>query len=163
PAPAPNPAPGASAADVPDSAPGASPADARLRITTRRIDAAPDVERLFLALYGASRNAFWLDSSRPGPLARFSFMGADGGPRAGGGGAGGAGSAAGGATAPGAAAGGSAHPDLALLFADRVVALDHGSGAVHLLCLHEPGGEGAALGWLEATAARVEAIAAEPP
>jgi para-aminobenzoate synthetase len=31
-------------------------------------------------LYGESENAFWLDSSRPGGEARFSFMGDDGGP-----------------------------------------------------------------------------------
>ena len=181
--------------------PGGRPRDAPprggrqcLRLATRRLDAAPDPERLFVALYGASRNAFWLDSSSPGPRARFSFMGDDGGPlaalaRRDAGAAFEFLEAALAGPPPRADAelpfefdcgpvgylgyelraecGGTArrspHPDLALLLADRVVALDHERGDAYLLCLHEPGGEGDARAWLRATAARVEEIAAAHP
>lgn len=163
-----------------------------LRVATREVRVAPDPERLFVALFGASRNAFWLDSSRPGPRARFSFMGDDSGPlaalvtrRAGSGFAALERLLAGPpprvdaelpfafdcgpvgylgyelrAETGGAATRRSPYPDLALLVADRVVALDHERRAVHLLCLHEPGSEREARAWLEATAARVERLAA---
>lgn len=164
-------------------------------LATVRLDLAPDPERLFVALFGASRNAFWLDSSRPGPRARFSFMGDDAGPlarvvtrRAGdcfdslerllggppprvdgelpfefdGGPVGCLGYELR-DECGGAAPRRSPHPDLALLFADRVVALDHERGAVHLLCLHEPGGEGEARAWLRETAVRVERVCAAGP
>jgi para-aminobenzoate synthetase len=51
-------------------------------LKTRRLDAMPDPEAAFVALYGESQSAFWLDSSRPGPRARFSFMGDASGPLA---------------------------------------------------------------------------------
>jgi para-aminobenzoate synthetase len=46
----------------------------------RRLDTPPDPERAFVHIYGASRNAFWLDSSAPGERGRFSFMGDGEGP-----------------------------------------------------------------------------------
>jgi para-aminobenzoate synthetase len=54
----------------------------QVQLTVRRVDAHPDPEAAFVSLYGASENAFWLDSSRPGPRARFSFMGDASGPLA---------------------------------------------------------------------------------
>jgi len=45
-----------------------------------RLERAIDSEAAFLALYGASRSAFWLDSSQAGGGARFSFMGDGSGP-----------------------------------------------------------------------------------
>ncbi len=51
-------------------------------LTVRRLDETPDAETAFVALYGESENAFWLDSSRPGVRARFSFMGDASGPLA---------------------------------------------------------------------------------
>jgi para-aminobenzoate synthetase len=48
----------------------------------RTLDAFPGEEDTFVALYGESKHAFWLDSSRPGPRARFSFMGDASGPLA---------------------------------------------------------------------------------
>jgi para-aminobenzoate synthetase len=48
--------------------------------TVKRIDLPVEPERAFAALYGNSRSAFWLDSSRPGAGARFSFMGDASGP-----------------------------------------------------------------------------------
>jgi para-aminobenzoate synthetase len=42
----------------------------------------PDPERAFAHLYGASPNAFWLDSSAAGERGRFSFMGDSDGPLA---------------------------------------------------------------------------------
>ncbi|HEY5941360.1 MAG TPA: gamma-glutamyl-gamma-aminobutyrate hydrolase family protein, partial [Solirubrobacterales bacterium] len=50
------------------------------KLGVRRIDALPDPEAAFVSIYGASEHAFWLDSSRPGARARFSFMGDAGGP-----------------------------------------------------------------------------------
>jgi para-aminobenzoate synthetase len=47
-----------------------------------RIDDPIDPERAFLALFADSPTAFWLDSSRPGGSARFSFMGDASGPLA---------------------------------------------------------------------------------
>jgi para-aminobenzoate synthetase len=51
-----------------------------LGLRWRRLEAACDSERAFVALYGESREAFWLDSSLPGDGARFSFMGDASGP-----------------------------------------------------------------------------------
>lgn len=48
----------------------------------RRLDFLPDPESAFAHLYGTSRNAFWLDSSRDGERGRFSFMGDAAGPLA---------------------------------------------------------------------------------
>ncbi|MEU7477784.1 aminodeoxychorismate synthase component I [Lentzea sp. NPDC042327] len=48
----------------------------------------------------------------------------------------------------------SAHPDAALLFADRAVVLDHAEGCCYLLALAAPG----ATAWLDDTEARVLAI-----
>lgn len=48
----------------------------------RRLDAEHDAERAFAHLYGASQNAFWLDSAMGGPRGRFSFMGDASGPLA---------------------------------------------------------------------------------
>lgn len=42
----------------------------------------PDPEVVFIALYGESESAFWLDSSRVGERGRFSFMGDASGPLA---------------------------------------------------------------------------------
>jgi para-aminobenzoate synthetase len=56
------------------------PPTTELRV--RHIDALPDPETAFVSLYGESEEAFWLDSSRPGPRARFSFMGDASGPLA---------------------------------------------------------------------------------
>lgn len=49
-------------------------------MTVRRLDVPHDPERAFLAIYGSSPNAFWLDSSALGERGRFSFMGDSGGP-----------------------------------------------------------------------------------
>jgi para-aminobenzoate synthetase len=46
----------------------------------RRIERPVDPAQAFAALYRDSPSAFWLDSSRPGEGARFSFMGDAGGP-----------------------------------------------------------------------------------
>ena len=51
-------------------------------LEVRRLDAFPDPEAAFVSLYGESESAFWLDSSRPGERARFSFMGDASGPLA---------------------------------------------------------------------------------
>jgi len=51
-------------------------------LKARRLDAPPDPETAFVSLYGESEHAFWLDSSRPGERARFSFMGDARGPLA---------------------------------------------------------------------------------
>jgi len=48
----------------------------------RKLDGLPDPEGAFVSLYGERDGAFWLDSSRPGPRARFSFMGDASGPLA---------------------------------------------------------------------------------
>jgi para-aminobenzoate synthetase len=47
---------------------------------TLRLEHPVEPEAAFLALYGDSATAFWLDSSRPGGGARFSFMGDASGP-----------------------------------------------------------------------------------
>jgi para-aminobenzoate synthetase len=54
----------------------------RMELAVTRLDVWPDPEAAFAALYAHSENAFWLDSSRPGPRARFSFMGDASGPLA---------------------------------------------------------------------------------
>jgi para-aminobenzoate synthetase len=51
-------------------------------LKVHRIEGISDSEAAFVALYAGSENAFWLDSSRPGPRARFSFMGDASGPLA---------------------------------------------------------------------------------
>jgi para-aminobenzoate synthetase len=175
-----------------------------LRLLTRRLEGTHDPERAFASFYGDSADAFWLDSSRVGNGARFSFMGDASGPlgatishdvetgtvtvRRGGdaelhrepilsyldrelarlravtdglgtglpfefecGFAGYLGyevKAECGAVAPHR----SSHPDAAFVFADRLIAFDHGLGDAYLLCLVEAGGEGDAEAWLAATA-----------
>ena len=49
-------------------------------LKVRELEGGADPARAFAALYGESASAFWLDSSRPGPGARFSFMGDAAGP-----------------------------------------------------------------------------------
>jgi para-aminobenzoate synthetase len=49
-------------------------------LVVRRLDELVDSEQAFVALYGEQQHAFWLDSSRADDRARFSFMGASGGP-----------------------------------------------------------------------------------
>lgn len=51
-----------------------------MELRVERLDELVDPEQAFLSLYGESENAFWLDSSRSGEEARFSFMGDDSGP-----------------------------------------------------------------------------------
>ena len=51
-----------------------------LQLQVRRVEGAVDAERAFVHLYGDSPSAFWLDSSRPGERARFSFAGDSRGP-----------------------------------------------------------------------------------
>jgi para-aminobenzoate synthetase len=51
-----------------------------LMLLGRRLDSLPDSESAFVHLYGASRNAFWLDSSSAGERGRFSFIGDASGP-----------------------------------------------------------------------------------
>jgi para-aminobenzoate synthetase len=52
------------------------------KLEVRILDVLPNAERAFVALYGDSEHAFWLDSSRPGERGRFSFMGDASGPLA---------------------------------------------------------------------------------
>jgi para-aminobenzoate synthetase len=54
----------------------------------------------------------------------------------------------------------SPHPDAALIFSDRLIAFDHEQQQTYLLCLHRPEEESAAEAWLDATSARLAAIAA---
>lgn len=71
------------AAGVPGEKPskrGGHPAGSPLRLAVKRLDGLVDPERAFVSLYGESENAFWLDSSRVGDGARFSFLGDDSGP-----------------------------------------------------------------------------------
>ncbi|HVY78153.1 MAG TPA: aminodeoxychorismate synthase component I [Solirubrobacterales bacterium] len=49
-------------------------------LLARRLDCLPDPESAFVRLYGASRNAFWLDGAGGGASGRFSFMGDASGP-----------------------------------------------------------------------------------
>lgn len=51
-----------------------------MELRMRRLEAPIDPETAFVHLYGEGENAFWLDSSRVGEGARFSFMGDDSGP-----------------------------------------------------------------------------------
>ncbi len=51
-----------------------------LVLKVERLDALYDAERAFVGLYGDSETAFWLDSSKLDERARFSFIGATGGP-----------------------------------------------------------------------------------
>jgi len=53
---------------------------AKLVLKVKRLDTLHDTERAFVNLYGNSATAFWLDSSKVDERARFSFMGATGGP-----------------------------------------------------------------------------------
>jgi para-aminobenzoate synthetase len=53
-----------------------------LRLAWRRLPVRPEPEPAFVALYGTSENAFWLDGSPPGARSRFSFMGDASGPLA---------------------------------------------------------------------------------
>jgi len=62
---------------APSQGPDAAPP---LELKVRRLDLAVDPELAFVSLYGESEIAFWLDSSRIGAGARFSFMGDDSGP-----------------------------------------------------------------------------------
>jgi len=65
------------------SVPGADKEQASVAaVEVRRLDACVDTESAFSLLYGTSECAFWLDSSRPGARARFSFMGDASGPLA---------------------------------------------------------------------------------
>ncbi|GAA3432640.1 aminodeoxychorismate synthase component I [Kutzneria kofuensis] len=52
----------------------------------------------------------------------------------------------------------SAHPDAAMLFADRAVVLDHAEGCCYLLSLAEGGATAAATAWLDETEARLRAL-----
>jgi para-aminobenzoate synthetase len=56
------------------------PQAASLQLRVRRLDLLPDPERAFVHIYGASQNAFWLDSSAEGERGRFSFIGDGEGP-----------------------------------------------------------------------------------
>ncbi len=49
-------------------------------LAVRRLEALPDPESAFVEIYGASENAFWLDSGAVGERGRFSFMGDAAGP-----------------------------------------------------------------------------------
>ena len=52
----------------------------------------------------------------------------------------------------------SSYPDASMIFADRAVAFDHESGAVHLLALAEAGSERQASAWIDQTAGRLAAL-----
>jgi para-aminobenzoate synthetase len=54
-------------------------------------------------------------------------------------------------------------PDAAFVLADRVLAIDRAAAVTYLLCLHEPGGEEEADGWLAATRRRLVSLPAPPP
>ncbi len=56
------------------------PASPSRGLLVERLDTLVDAEAAFVQLYGESDDAFWLDSSRVGDGARFSFMGDDSGP-----------------------------------------------------------------------------------
>ncbi len=64
----------------PAEAPPPVPGHAELVLKVERLDTLFDSERAFVHLYGACDTAFWLDSSKVDEGARFSFMGATGGP-----------------------------------------------------------------------------------
>lgn len=176
----------------------------------RRLEGRYDSAAAFRALYAESPTAFWLDSSRPGVGARFSFMGDAAGPLAAtvaydvaaeevtverGGRSETRGesifdfldresrrlrTATAGAEVElpfdfdcgfvgylgyelkadcgGALVHRSPHPDAALLFADRLIAFDHERHHVYLLCLGAYGDQERSRAWLEATAARLQAL-----
>ncbi len=69
-------------ATTPAPAPAPAPAPRELTLEVERLDRLADAEAAFVHLYGDAEHAFWLDSSSAGrdPRARFSFMGAAGGP-----------------------------------------------------------------------------------
>ncbi|MBA3866600.1 MAG: aminodeoxychorismate synthase component I [Solirubrobacterales bacterium] len=173
--------------------------EAELELSVRRLDLEVDPEVAFAAVYGDSDPAFWLDSSRAGEAARFSFMGDGAGPL----GArvtysvadrevriegrGGAELVAGTifeylaaemrrlrlpasglpfdfecgfvgylgyelkADCGGERVHDSPLADAALVFADRLVVLDHLERRTYLLCLVEPGGGEGAATWTERT------------
>ncbi len=166
-----------------------------LELRRRRLDFAVDTERTFADLYRDREVAFWLDSSRLGGGARFSFMGDDSGPLA----AVVSHEVGAGesiferladelrrrgpvehelpfeldcgfvgylgyelkAETGGDAAHASPLPDAFFVFADRLVAVDHGEGATYLLALCPRGeAEAAAVAdaWLEATERRLRAL-----
>ncbi|MFC5052370.1 aminodeoxychorismate synthase component I [Saccharothrix xinjiangensis] len=82
-APAPPPAGPSQASARPPVRPSQAPAPAPTReVLVRRVDAHPPPEDVFAALYGASTDAFWLDSGLEGERGRFSVMGDAGGPLA---------------------------------------------------------------------------------
>jgi para-aminobenzoate synthetase len=56
--------------------------EGRFELKARRLEVPLDPEHAFCVLYGSSRDAFWLDSSRTGGAAPFSFMGDASGPLA---------------------------------------------------------------------------------
>lgn len=56
----------------------------------------------------------------------------------------------------------SPHPDLALIFADRAVVIDHHTDRVHLLALLGSEYDAAQLAWCEATAARLQDLPPAP-
>jgi para-aminobenzoate synthetase len=56
--------------------------ESELVLRVERLETLYDTERAFVALYGESESAFWLDSSRIDERARFSFMGDCSGPLA---------------------------------------------------------------------------------
>jgi para-aminobenzoate synthetase len=71
----------ASAPPAPGTAPQPALAPrAELVLKVERLDTLHDAERAFVEIYGACETAFWLDSSKADERARFSFMGATGGP-----------------------------------------------------------------------------------
>ncbi|PSL57878.1 para-aminobenzoate synthetase [Saccharothrix carnea] len=73
----------ASAASPALPPPAVPPAAAGAReVLVRRVDVHPPPEDVYAALYGASRDAFWLDSSLVGARGRFSVMGDASGPLA---------------------------------------------------------------------------------
>jgi para-aminobenzoate synthetase len=70
----------APASAAPAEPPPSVASRAKLVLKVKRLDTLYDTERAFVNLYGASETAFWLDSSKVDERARFSFMGATGGP-----------------------------------------------------------------------------------
>ena len=150
---------------------------AKLEVHLRKADVMPAAVDVFDALYAGASHAFWLDSSLNGPaLARFSYMGALGGPlsrlvthR----------TADGdvmdklartleelhcdAASAPFAFTGGfvgwiTYEGDATLMLADRLLAFDHEAGDLHLICLTLPGDGASAREWFAQTSATLAAI-----
>ncbi|NUT92937.1 MAG: aminodeoxychorismate synthase component I [Saccharothrix sp.] len=73
---------GGSSAASPEPVLVPPPAPVTHEVLVRRLDVHPSPEAVFQALYGASRDAFWLDSSLVGERGRFSVMGDASGPLA---------------------------------------------------------------------------------